>query len=90
MKIFLAGKLGRAHGDSSRSRIAPEDIQCITGSGGEIGDALVVRKVTFTGSREISDRICHMAGIKSHHGAWLEQSGDHASRATNYSGRRWR
>src|SRR5512145_3149021 len=48
--------------------LPPEAIQCITGSGGEIGDALVadrrVRKVTFTGSREIGDRICHMAGIK--------------------------
>ena len=48
--------------------LPPEGIQCITGSGGEIGDALVadrrVRKVTFTGSREIGNRICHMAGIK--------------------------
>lgn len=48
--------------------LPPEGIQCITGSGGEIGDALVadrrVRKVTFTGSREIGERICHMAGIK--------------------------
>jgi glyceraldehyde-3-phosphate dehydrogenase (NADP+) len=45
-----------------------EGIQCVTGSGGEIGDLLVkdrrVRKVTFTGSREIGERICHMAGIK--------------------------
>jgi acyl-CoA reductase-like NAD-dependent aldehyde dehydrogenase len=45
-----------------------EGIQCITGSGGEIGDALVadrrVRKVTFTGSREIGERICQRAGIK--------------------------
>lgn len=48
--------------------LPPEGIQCITGSGGEIGDSLVadrrVRKITFTGSREIGDRICHMAGIK--------------------------
>jgi glyceraldehyde-3-phosphate dehydrogenase (NADP+) len=48
--------------------LPPEGIQCITGPGGEIGDALVadrrVRKVTFTGSRDIGDRICHMAGIK--------------------------
>jgi acyl-CoA reductase-like NAD-dependent aldehyde dehydrogenase len=48
--------------------LPPEGIQCITGPGGEIGDALVadrrVRKVTFTGSREIGDRICRMAGIK--------------------------
>jgi acyl-CoA reductase-like NAD-dependent aldehyde dehydrogenase len=45
-----------------------EGIQCITGSGGEIGDGLVqdrrVRKITFTGSREIGERICKMAGIK--------------------------
>src|SRR6516164_2317195 len=50
------------------SGLPPEGIQCITGSGGEIGDALVadrrVRKVTFTGSREIGDRICRNAGIK--------------------------
>jgi glyceraldehyde-3-phosphate dehydrogenase (NADP+) len=48
--------------------LPPEGIQCISGPGGEIGDALVadrrVRKVTFTGSREIGDRICRMAGIK--------------------------
>jgi len=48
--------------------LPPEGIQCIAGPGGEIGDALVadrrVRKITFTGSREIGDRICHMAGIK--------------------------
>ena len=48
--------------------LPPEGIQCLTGSGGEIGDALVadrrVRKVTFTGSREIGERICRMAGIK--------------------------
>src|SRR5215470_19366245 len=48
--------------------LPPEGIQCLTGSGGEIGDALVadrrVRKVTFTGSREVGDRICRTAGIK--------------------------
>src|ERR1043166_7043401 len=50
------------------SGLPPEGIQCITGSGGEIGDTLVadrrVRKITFTGSREIGDRICRTAGIK--------------------------
>lgn len=50
------------------SGLPPEGIQCLTGSGGEIGDALVadkrVRKVTFTGSREIGDRICRTAGVK--------------------------
>ncbi|MGH7887103.1 MAG: aldehyde dehydrogenase family protein [Candidatus Binatia bacterium] len=48
--------------------LPPEGIQCITGSGGEIGDALVtdkrVRKITFTGSREVGERICRSAGIK--------------------------
>ncbi len=48
--------------------LPPEGIQCIAGPGGEIGDRLVadkrVRKVTFTGSREIGERICRMAGIK--------------------------
>ena len=48
--------------------LPPEGVQCITGSGGEIGDALVsdrrVRKITFTGSRDIGERICRMAGIK--------------------------
>lgn len=48
--------------------LPPEGIQCITGAGGEIGDALVadrrIRKVTFTGSREVGDRICRTAGIK--------------------------
>src|SRR5688572_10893529 len=50
------------------SGLPPEGIQCLTGSGGDIGDNLVadrrVRKVTFTGSREIGERICHNAGIK--------------------------
>ncbi len=45
-----------------------EGIQCLTGSGGEIGDGLVsdrrVRKITFTGSRDVGERICRLAGIK--------------------------
>jgi acyl-CoA reductase-like NAD-dependent aldehyde dehydrogenase len=45
-----------------------EGIACITGPGGEIGDTLCadprVRKITFTGSRGVGERICHMAGIK--------------------------
>jgi acyl-CoA reductase-like NAD-dependent aldehyde dehydrogenase len=48
--------------------LPPEGIQCITGPGDEIGNALVadrrVRKVTFTGSREIGEAICRAAGIK--------------------------
>jgi len=45
-----------------------EAIQCLTGPGGEIGDLLSadprVRKITFTGSRDVGERICKMAGIK--------------------------
>ena len=45
-----------------------EAIQCITGAGSEIGDALCsdnrVRKITFTGSREVGEHICHIAGLK--------------------------
>ena len=46
----------------------PNAIQCITGPGGEIGDAICsdprVRKITFTGSRDVGEHICHTAGIK--------------------------
>jgi glyceraldehyde-3-phosphate dehydrogenase (NADP+) len=45
-----------------------EAVQCITGSGGEVGDALCkdrrVRKITFTGSFEVGEHICKMAGVK--------------------------
>ncbi len=45
-----------------------EGIQCVTGPGSEIGDVLTgdprVRKITFTGSVEVGDRICRNAGIK--------------------------
>ena len=45
-----------------------EAVQCVTGSGGTIGDALVgddrVRKVTFTGSRDVGEHICRTAGLK--------------------------
>ena len=48
--------------------LPPQGIQCLTGSGADIGDVLVsdrrVRKITFTGSREIGERICRMAGLK--------------------------
>ena len=48
--------------------VPAEAVQCVTGSGGRIGDALVaddrVRKVTFTGSRDIGERICRTAGLK--------------------------
>ena len=45
-----------------------EGIQCLTGSGGEIGDLLGadprVRKITFTGSRDVGEHICKIAGLK--------------------------
>ena len=45
-----------------------EAVPCITGSGGEVGEALCrdprVRKITFTGSRDVGERICHIAGLK--------------------------
>lgn len=48
--------------------LPPEGIQCITGSGGVIGDAICgdkrVRKISFTGSLEIGEHICRVAGMK--------------------------
>ncbi len=48
--------------------VPPLGVQCLTGSGGAIGDAICadprVRKITFTGSRDIGERICKTAGIK--------------------------
>lgn len=46
----------------------PEAIACITGPGGELGRAICndprVRKISFTGSYEIGEQICRMAGVK--------------------------
>jgi glyceraldehyde-3-phosphate dehydrogenase (NADP+) len=46
----------------------PETVQCITGSGSEVGDPLCsdprVRKITFTGSKEVGEHICKVAGLK--------------------------
>jgi len=46
----------------------PEAIACITGPGGELGRAICeddrVRKISFTGSYEVGDAICKMAGMK--------------------------
>jgi glyceraldehyde-3-phosphate dehydrogenase (NADP+) len=46
----------------------PEALQCLTGSGSVIGDALCadsrVRKITFTGSRDVGEHICKVAGLK--------------------------
>ena len=48
--------------------VPAEAVQCITGSGSRLGDPLVsdprVRKVTFTGSRDVGERICRTAGLK--------------------------
>lgn len=48
--------------------LPPEAISCLTGPGGELGEALCrddrVRKITFTGSVPVGERICHVAGIK--------------------------
>ena len=48
--------------------LPPEGINTLTGSGGEVGDWLVadrrVRKITFTGSRDVGEHICRTAGIK--------------------------
>lgn len=46
----------------------PAAVQCITGSGGAIGEALCrdprVRKISFTGSRDVGEMITRVAGIK--------------------------
>ncbi len=46
----------------------PEAIACVTGGGSEIGNALAtdkrVRKISFTGSFEVGEAICKMAGVK--------------------------
>ncbi len=50
------------------SGLPPEAISCLTGPGAELGDALCgdprVRKISFTGSRDVGERICRVAGIK--------------------------
>lgn len=46
----------------------PEAVSCLTGPGGEVGDALCrdprVRKISFTGSPAVGEHICRLAGIK--------------------------
>ncbi len=48
--------------------LPPLAIACVTGPGGKLGDALVrdarVRKVSFTGSREVGEQLCKAAGLK--------------------------
>jgi acyl-CoA reductase-like NAD-dependent aldehyde dehydrogenase len=48
--------------------LPPLAISCITGSGSTVGDSLCrdprVRKISFTGSRDVGEHICQVAGIK--------------------------
>lgn len=48
--------------------VPSDGIQCLTGSGAEVGEWLCadgrVRKITFTGSRDVGERICKTAGLK--------------------------
>ena len=48
--------------------LPPQAIACVTGGGSELGRALCtdrrIRKISFTGSYEIGDAICRMAGVK--------------------------
>ncbi len=48
--------------------LPPEAIQVVTGSGGEIGRQLCadprIRKISFTGSRDVGEAICKTAGLK--------------------------
>lgn len=48
--------------------LPPLAISCLTGSGSTVGNALCtdprVRKISFTGSRDVGEMICQMAGLK--------------------------
>jgi glyceraldehyde-3-phosphate dehydrogenase (NADP+) len=48
--------------------LPPQAIACITGPGSELGQAICtdkrVRKISFTGSYEVGQQICRMAGVK--------------------------
>ncbi len=48
--------------------LPPEAIACVTGPGKIVGEMLVrdarVRKVSFTGSRDVGEHLCNIAGIK--------------------------
>lgn len=48
--------------------VPPEALQVVTGNGGEIGNALCsdprIRKISFTGSRDVGASICQAAGLK--------------------------
>ncbi|MEE2659931.1 MAG: aldehyde dehydrogenase family protein [Candidatus Latescibacterota bacterium] len=48
--------------------VPPEAIQCLTGYGATVGNGLAsdprVRKISFTGSRDVGENICKVAGLK--------------------------
>ncbi len=48
--------------------LPPQAINCLTGGGGSLGDQLCsdsrVRKISFTGSRDVGEKITKIAGIK--------------------------
>lgn len=48
--------------------VPAEAVACMTGPGGELGEAIAsdprIRKITFTGSREVGETICKTAGLK--------------------------
>ncbi|MDA2925726.1 aldehyde dehydrogenase family protein [Acidobacteria bacterium AH-259-G07] len=48
--------------------LPPQAVACLTGPGAEVGDCLCadkrVRKITFTGSYEVGEHICKVAGMK--------------------------
>jgi acyl-CoA reductase-like NAD-dependent aldehyde dehydrogenase len=48
--------------------LPPLALSCLTGSGGSVGKQICsdrrVRKISFTGSRDVGEQICHLAGLK--------------------------
>jgi acyl-CoA reductase-like NAD-dependent aldehyde dehydrogenase len=48
--------------------VPPQAIACITGPGSELGQAICtdsrIRKISFTGSYDVGESICRMAGVK--------------------------
>ncbi|MFQ3168724.1 MAG: glyceraldehyde-3-phosphate dehydrogenase (NADP+) [Limisphaerales bacterium] len=48
--------------------LPPEAIACVTGPGAALGQAICtdqrIRKISFTGSTEVGERICRLAGLK--------------------------
>ncbi len=62
---LVALKLARLLLDAG---VPPEALQVVTGGGGEIGNLLCsdsrIRKISFTGSRDVGEAICRAAGLK--------------------------